>query len=550
MGPTTDEGPATPPAPSVSGATDEHAVESLLTETREALRESEERFRAIFEQAAVGISLADASQRIVSANHTFCQMLGYPESELVRLHVADITPPETRTTVHGQNVQLLAGAVRSRTVEKSYRRKDGSLFWARSTISALRDAAGHPCHLLAVVEDISERKQAEEALRESRAQLEQASKMEAVGRLAGGVAHDFNNLLAVIMAFATLIDSDLPAAAPMRQDVGEILSAARRAAELTKQLLAFSRKQILQPQSVCLCETVQTATTMLARTIGEDVRLEVVLDPEPWPVFADPGQLLSVLMNLAVNARDAMQDGGILRIRTQRATLSAQQGQSTGGLTPGDYMCLIVEDTGVGIASHVLPHIFEPFFTTKDAGHGTGLGLATVYGIVKQSGGHVSVESTPGEGTRFTVWLPRAHEAIAQGPTATANTVPPGGSETLLLVEDEPSVRYAVRRMLEARGYLIREAAGVADASRVLEEHGNEIALVLTDVIMPGASGRVLGEQVAAHHPSVPVLYMSGYMDDEILRRGLGTPGVTLLEKPFTTERLASAIRRALDSKT
>jgi two-component system cell cycle sensor histidine kinase/response regulator CckA len=314
-------------------------------------------------------------------------------------------------------------------------------------------------------------------------------------------------------------------------------------------LLAFSRQQLLQPRVVKPNDIVAAVATMLQRVLGEDIAIRTDLDPAAWFVYADAGQLDQVLMNLSVNGRDAMPHGGTLRLRTSNVRVDAVVEHERPGLAPGEYVMLTVEDTGTGIDATILPHLFEPFFTTKGPNKGTGLGLATVYGIVKQSGGYVYVDSVVGRGTRFSVYLPRHHSANDDAPAQAAQT-PPRGSETILLVEDDGIVRPAVRRMLEQQGYTVHEAADGSQALRLAasaDARGERMDLVLTDVVMPVQGGRALGERLAVHWPRLRVLYMSGYTDDEILRRGLVVPGMEFLEKPFTPERLAEAVRRALD---
>jgi len=391
-----------------------------------------------------------------------------------------------------------------------------------------------------VVMDVTE-------LRVLEQQLRQAQKMEAVGQLAGGIAHDFNNLLTVISTYTAMAMEGVPADTDVAKDLAEVRTAADRAAELTRQLLAFGRKQMLQPQRLDTNATVTEVAGMLRRLIGEDITFELDLGRDLWPVLADPGQLSQVLMNLAVNARDAMPKGGTLRLATANIAVAPEDARDGSELAPGDYVGIVVEDSGTGIDPVILPHVFEPFYTTKEPGQGTGLGLATVYGIVKQSGGYVSVDSALGAGTRFTVLLPRADEPPAHQRETHRHTLQ-GGAETILLVEDERAVRRAVRRMLQALGYHVLEAESAADALRhaaQADASGVRVHLVLTDVVMPEQGGRALGERLAAFWPGIPVVYMSGYTDDEIFRRGLGQ--ARFLEKPFTAEQLAATLRDALD---
>jgi signal transduction histidine kinase/CheY-like chemotaxis protein len=392
-----------------------------------------------------------------------------------------------------------------------------------------------------IAQDVTERRRLEEELR-------QAQKMEAVGRLAGGVAHDFNNLLTVIQNYGSFVAAAVPPDSAASADIHEVLQAGRRAAQLTRQLLAFSRRQLLQPRVIDVNRKVVDVVGMLRRVIGEDILLEMELAPTVWPVLADPGQIEQVLVNLAVNARDAMPDGGTLRLRTEAVAIDAADARTQQGVLPGEYVACVVEDTGVGIAPDVLPQIFEPFFTTKPTGEGTGLGLSTAYGIVKQSGGHVFAESEPGRGSRFTVLLPRRDEP---SPDIGSEPAParPRGSETVLVVEDAPAVRTVVRRMLQQLGYTVLEAASGAEALGLIETATREIHLVLTDVVMPDVHGRVLAECLLERDPSQRILYMSGYTDDNVVRRGLTKSGVGFLQKPFTHDALARAVREALDGQ-
>jgi nitrogen-specific signal transduction histidine kinase/CheY-like chemotaxis protein len=377
------------------------------------------------------------------------------------------------------------------------------------------------------------------------AQLLQAQKMECVGRLAGGVAHDFNNLLGVITGYGELLRRRVGADPRLRKYVDDILKAAARASELTRQLLAFSRKQVLQPKILDLNAVVGDLERMLRRLIGEDVQLATVLEDQLGPVRADPGQMEQVLMNLAVNARDAMSKGGRLTIETANVTLDDGYCRHEPGVSPGRYAMLAVRDTGHGMAPEVRARVFEPFFTTKEAGKGTGLGLATVHGIVKQSGGHVSVESEPGHGTTFRIYLPRTDADGDEAPPAPAPRALPGGTETILVVEDEQSVREIVRESLEASGYRLLEAANGAKALEIAERQA--IDLLVTDVVMPGFGGRELVERLRARRPELRALYMSGYTDDAVVRHGVMAEAVSFLQKPFTVEGLARKVREVLD---
>jgi two-component system cell cycle sensor histidine kinase/response regulator CckA len=390
----------------------------------------------------------------------------------------------------------------------------------------------------------------ERRLREERARLEdqllQSQKMEAVGRLAGGVAHDFNNLLQIILSYAE-IARERPGLEPEElEDLDEIKKAARRAANLTRQLLAFSRKQVLDPIVMDINTVLRDLVKMLQRLIGEDIEIRFVLAPEPVRVKADPGQIENVIMNLAVNARDAMPQGGVLTIETGATEVDQAYAREHPFVPPGPYVMVTVTDTGAGMDADVRSHIFEPFFTTKDPGKGTGLGLATVYGIVKQSGGHISVYSEPGRGSSFKILLPRVEESAVRERPARGAERSPRGSETILLVEDEPSLRKLVRQLLRGRGYTVIEAHDGAKALDAARKHKGPIQLLLTDVVMPGMSGRELAERLAPLRPEMKILYMSGYTDDAIVNHGVPGSGAGLIQKPFSQDALARKVHALL----
>jgi signal transduction histidine kinase/CheY-like chemotaxis protein len=393
-----------------------------------------------------------------------------------------------------------------------------------------------------------ERLETERALRDSEEQLRQAQKMEAVGRLAGGIAHDFNNLLTAIQGYSELMLLRLPPRDPLRRHAEEIHKASGRAAALTRQLLAFSRKQVLEPKLLDLNAIVAGMDGMLRRVIGEDVELVSRPADRLGAVHADPGQLEQVILNLAVNARDAMPNGGKLILETRNAEVRPGSREASAGLAPGRYVVLAVTDTGVGMDAGILSRIFEPFFTTKEKGKGTGLGLSTVYGIVKQSGGHVFVRSEPGLGSTFEIYLPRVEgqpEAAAEERQATE---PARGRETILLVEDEELVRDFAREVLEMHGYRVLEASGGGEALLLCERHTGPIDLMLTDVVMPHLNGRQLYERLAPTRPEMRVLYMTGYTEDAIVHQGTLDPGTALITKPFTPDALVRKVREMLDA--
>ena len=386
---------------------------------------------------------------------------------------------------------------------------------------------------------------------ESRAleeQLRQAQKMEAVGRLAGGIAHDFNNLLTAILGYAQLAAARLKQEDPMRIELSEIEKAGQRAADLTRQLLAFSRKQVLQPRVLNLNEIVGDTDKMLRRLIGEDIEFTTSLKDRLGSVRADTGQIEQVLVNLAVNSRDAMPKGGKLTIETSEVELDESYSAFHFDVQPGPYVLLAVSDTGTGMDAKTLSHVFEPFFTTKEAGKGTGLGLSTVYGIVKQSGGHVAVYSEPGVGTTFKIYLPRVEGLPERASGSFKRAREAGGTETVLVVEDEEAVRRLVCRSLEAHGYKTVPAASASEALLACEKHAGEIHLMLTDVVMPHLSGRELAQRIAALRPRMKVLFMSGYTDNAIVHHGVLDAGMPFLQKPFTPRSVAQKVREVLDA--
>jgi nitrogen-specific signal transduction histidine kinase len=390
------------------------------------------------------------------------------------------------------------------------------------------------------VRDISERKLLE-------AQFRQAQKMEAVGRLAGGIAHDFNNLLTAITGYADLALEDLPEGDPIRHDMKEILRAAYRAAGLTRQLLAFSRQQVLAPRVLDLNEVVRSVDQMLHRLIGEDIDLQTVLAPGLGRVKADPGQLEQVIVNLAVNARDAMPAGGNLTIETADIEMSETLGRDLTTVPAGHYVMLAITDSGTGMDEHTKARIFEPFFTTKEQGKGTGLGLATVYGIVKQSGGFIWVYSEPGHGTTFKIYLPRVEGAAEALVPPVGPAEVPRGTETVLIVEDEAAVRALAKTALARKGYRVLEAANGGEALLLCEAEQAPIHLLVTDVVMPGLGGADLAHRFAPLRPDMKVLFISGYTDQAAARDGKMPPGAAHLEKPFSLDGLARKVREVLD---
>jgi PAS domain S-box-containing protein len=399
---------------------------------------------------------------------------------------------------------------------------------------------------------IAERERAEEALKRSEEELRQSQKMEAIGRLAGGIAHDFNNLLSIILSYSAMMMEALPTEDPLRGDAEQIAIAGQRARDLTRQLLAFSRRQMMRPEVLDLTEVVRGLEPMLRRVLGEDIELTIALAQPTSLVKADPGQIQQILMNLVVNARDAMPDGGKLWIETSDVALdeAALRGHGPPGAAPGPYVCVSVSDTGVGLDGETQAHIFEPFFTTKPKGKGTGLGLSTVLGIVQQSGGHVRVESEPGQGATFKIFLPKTSEPLRPQPqpreprTGGNNR----GTETILLVEDEGQLRVLARDILRGAGYQVFDAPNAAEAIKISQRHAGPIHLLVTDVVMPHIGGRELARRLAGDRPRMRVLYMSGYTDDAIVHHGIVDPGIAFLPKPITPDTLLGRVRETIDA--
>jgi PAS domain S-box-containing protein len=515
-----------------------------VTERRraeEALRESERRFRGVFDGAGIGIALVGADGRPIGSNRALQTMLGFSGEELRRMAFTEFAHPDDVAVDTRLAEELFEGKRDQYRVEKRYCRKDGEVVWGHLTASLVRDAAGRPQFAVGMVENITERKQLEE-------QFRQAQKMEAVGRLAGGVAHDFNNLLTAIRGYSELLLTAPGADDGMRRDIGEIRKAAERATSLTRQLLAFSRRQVLEPQVLNFNTVVADVGKMLRRLIGEDVELATALDPAVGRVKADPGQLEQVLVNLAVNARDAMPQGGKLTIETANVELDQVYARRHVPAPPGSYVLLTVSDTGCGMDAETQARVFEPFFTTKEVGKGTGLGLSMAYGIVKQSGGYIWVYSEPGLGSTFKIYLPRVEEAAETAASSAPRAAPSGGSETILLVEDDEGVRTFARQILERAGYTLLEARDGNEALVIGERHAGPIALMLTDVVMPGKRGREVAQCLAAIRPDTRVLYMSGYTDNAIGNHGILDPGTAFLSKPFTADALMHKVREVLDA--
>lgn len=522
------------------------AVISDFTERRKA-EETRLRLAAIVESSGEAIVGTDCAGVVTTWNRAAEQLYGYREDEVLGASVDVLLPPECRESEGAVRASILRG-LSVVGHETTRRRKDGSLVEVCLTMSPIRDADGRIVGISKVAQDISARRDTERALRHAQEQLLQAQKMEAIGSLAGGIAHDFNNLLSVIMGYAGLLLLDTPRSAAAHHELTQILNAGQRAGDLTRQLLAFSRKQVQQIQSVDLNRCVSGLEGMLARLLGPELRVSVILDAKLARCRADPTQLEQVILNLAVNARDAMPQGGALTVQTANVFLDARYAAEHADVVPGSYVMLSVQDTGTGIDPAHLPRIFEPFFTTKKEDKGTGLGLATVYGIVKQSGGHVALDTTLGQGTTFRVYLPAADAAQVEQEVSVLEPLARRGTETVLLVDDDEAVRAATSAMLRRLGYLVHEAVGAGDAIVLAEQLGTSIKLVVTDIAMPHMDGRQLVQRLAPMLPNLRVLYISGHASGIHIDDALGqTPALGYLPKPFLPHELGYAVRTLLD---
>ena len=505
------------------------------------LAENRALLAALVKAAPVAIVAVDAEEHVTLWNAAAERLFGWTAAELVGRKI-----PFTKTRDSEEYARVRDRVWSGQTVtglETRRERKDGTVVDVLLSCAPFQDSQAGLCGMVALYLDRGEYRQLEE-------QLRQSQKMDAVGQLAGGVAHDFNNLLTVIKAYSGILADQLDDDNPLKTDVGEIQRAAGRASSLTKQLLAFSRKQVLQPRVLDLNSVSRELEPMLQRLIGDDVRIVLQLDVTIGRVKADRSQIEQVLINLIVNARDAMPHGGTVSVETANVELSGEYLRRHPMVAPGQYVMIAVSDTGVGMDHATQSRIFEPFFTTKPAGTGTGLGLSTVYGIIKQSSGYIWVYSEPGVGTTFKVYLPRLEaEEIDAATSECPVAAPVAGSETVLLVEDEPSVRLIARRILERNGYTVLEAHDGRHAIRVADQYKQPIQLLLTDMMMPELTGRDVWAMLAKRRSDIRVLYMSGYTNDHMVRRGLLDSDAAFLQKPFTAPDLARAVRSTLDNR-
>jgi PAS domain S-box-containing protein len=505
----------------------------------EALGRRERHFRSLIENAQDIITIIDLEGTVRFQSPAAERILGRPPGEFVDKSAFDFLHPDDVPRAQAAIRHAIESPESPQTWLFRFRHANGS--WrTMEGIGKLLPGEGSP-QIVVNSRDVTDSRALEE-------QLRQAQKMEAVGRLAGGIAHDFNNLLTAIMGYTELATERLKPEDPTRMELSEIEKAAQRAADLTRQLLAFSRKQVLQPRVVNLNQVVSDTDKMLRRLIGEDIELVTSLKERLSSVRADTGQIEQVLLNLAINSRDAMPRGGKLMIETSEVELDETYSEFHFDVPPGRYVLVAVSDTGTGMDAKTLSHVFEPFFTTKAVGKGTGLGLSTVYGVVKQSGGHVTAYSEPGVGTTFKIYLPRVEDLPEEARGSPRQPRQAGGTETILVVEDEEAVRRLACRSLESHGYKVLPAAGASEALLVCEKHAGEIHLMFTDVVMPLLSGRELAQRVAALRPRMKVLFMSGYTDDAIVQHGVLDADTPFLQKPFTPRSLAQKVREVLDA--
>jgi PAS domain S-box-containing protein len=509
----------------------------------EELRYSQEKFSKAFQSSPDSLVLSRvADSRIIEVNDVFVRLTGHSRAETIGRTTTELGVWADLQDRDRYLAALRGGSVREQPAR--FHMKGGTILDGLVSGEIIR--LGEDLVALTTIRDVTDLKRAEEERRTLETQLLQSQKMEAIGRLAGGVAHDFNNMLGVILGYADIALRKLRPVDPLHRNLVAIRDAAQRSAELTRQLLAFSRQQVIAPRVIDLNDRLQGMERLLQRVIGEDVSLEFRLAPDTWPVSMDPSQVDQVLANLAVNSRDAMPDGGKLIVETANVRLDAAYSRRHSGARPGEYVMLTVSDTGSGMDEVTRERAFEPFFTTKPEGKGTGLGLATVYGAVKQNNGFIDIYSEPRQGTTIRLYIPRAGPDQTAPPEAVPAAAPARGQETVLVVEDQDQLREIAREMLEELGYTVLVAAGPADALRLCEGHGGEIHLLFTDVVMPQMNGKELAGRIQAMRPRVKALFTSGYTADTIAHRGVLEAGISFLEKPFSMDALARKVREVL----
>jgi two-component system, cell cycle sensor histidine kinase and response regulator CckA len=506
----------------------------------EEMRQSQQKLRIHFEHTPLAVVEWDLEFRVTAWNPSAERIFGYSRQEAMGKHANFIVPPEYRQQVDQVGKELMQQTGGTRSTNDNIT-KDGARISCEWYNTPLVDDSGRVLGVASLVQDVTERVALEERLRQSQ-------KMEAVGRLAGGVAHDFNNLLTVILGYSQIVADGVPAGSQLAESTAQIKSAADRASGITRQLLAFSRKQVLSPRVINLNDTMMNLDSLLRRLIGEDIEVLTVPASDLGSVKADPGQIEQVIMNLALNARDAMPNGGKLTLETANVTLDEAYAQRHRPTEPGRYVMLAVTDTGHGMSEETQARIFEPFYTTKEVGKGTGLGLSMVYGIIKQSGGNIWVYSEPDRGTSFKIYLPRVDQPVELAGAETRSKAVQRGTETILLVEDDPQLRQLSSSVLAHCGYKVLAAAGPEEGLAICKENHRDIRLLVTDVVMPHMNGRQLAERIAQISPSVKVLYISGYTSNAIVHYGVLDPGLWFLPKPFTLSALIAKVREVLDA--
>jgi len=512
-------------------------VSGVLARTR--LDKERRQLSTVIEQSAESVIITDISGKIIYVNPAFERITGYSRDEAIGKNPNILNSDEHDADFYESLWDTIsAGQVwHGRMVNK---RKDGTLYTEEAIISPVRDDNGNIVNYVSLQRDVTRELQLEEQYRRSQ-------RMEAVGQLTGGIAHDFNNLLTAINGFAELLQLRLHTDDPLQPLVENILNSGMRAADLVSQLLAYSRKTIIEPKILNLNTVVVSMGSILRRVIGEDIELKMILTPGVWSVKVDPAQFEQVIINLAVNARDAMPDGGRLTIETSNAVLDQDYVARHLGSQPGEHVLLAISDTGIGMSKKIQAHIFEPFFTTKEVGKGTGLGLATVFGIIKQSGGNIWVYSEEQRGTTFKIYLPRVRDSVQTIAGSSAEIHLPTGDETILLVEDDAGVRDLAKQILQVQGYTLLEATNGKQALQLAAAHDGPIHLLLTDVVMPGISGKMLAQQLLQDKPETRVLYMSGYTENVVAHHGILEEGVIFIQKPFNAVTLTQQIRTVLD---
>jgi PAS domain S-box-containing protein len=511
---------------------------AVRARAEEDLADTNQRLQAIIDASPLAIMRIDLEGKVQGWNHAAEEMSGFKAEDVLGRPLP--SGPDAAPALSEERLAAIARGEALNGVEIERRRKDGSTLHMRVWTAPLRNAAGEIRGEIAVAADFTEHRRLQE-------QFIQAQKMEAVGRLAGGAAHDFNNVITVISGYGQILLDAVADIPPLKDAAQEVLKASERAAALASQLLAFSRRQVIQPQVLNINEVISNLQRMLGRLIGEDIELKTILSPDLGLIRADPGQLEQVIINLALNSRDAMPEGGCLTIETANVKLEEAPARSH-ALPPGLYTVMAVSDTGCGMTAEVQSHMFEPFYTTKERGKGTGLGLSTVYGIVKQHGGEIYVYSEPGKGSTFKIYFPQAGEAASPAAAEAASVPLPRGSETVLVVEDEEGVRKLVRSVLELSGYHVLEADSGEAAMEVSAAHEGEIELLVTDVVMPKMSGRDLAEALVLLRPNIKVLFLSGYADRAIIEHGILETGAAFMQKPFTPQALTRKVRDVLDN--